>query len=59
MNLDKLTYKSQESIAAAIQMAQDKKNPEVTDLHLLLVILQDFEGIVVQVLKKSNKKNRG
>jgi len=29
-----------------------KKTPEVTDLHLLLVMLQDFEGIVVQVLKK-------
>ena len=54
MNLDKLTYKSQESIAGAIQMAQDKKNSEVTDLHLLLVMLEDFEGIVVQVLKKNN-----
>lgn len=54
MNLDKLTYKSQESIAGAIQMAQEKKNPEVSDLHLLLVMLEDFEGIVVQVLKKSD-----
>ncbi len=54
MNLDKLTLKSQESLAAAHALALKKQNAEVSDLHLLLALLTDLEGVVVQVLKKTD-----
>ncbi|NMC36243.1 ATP-dependent chaperone ClpB [Candidatus Beckwithbacteria bacterium] len=52
-NLQNLTQKSQESLAAAFEQAQKNKNPEISDLHLFKVLLRDRSGIVSQVLERA------
>ncbi|HXC24593.1 MAG TPA: ATP-dependent chaperone ClpB [Gemmatimonadaceae bacterium] len=49
---DKLTVKSAEALNAAVNRARENGNPLVYDLHLLLALLDQDEGIVVPVLQK-------
>ena len=53
MDLSKLTQKSQESLAQAIQLSLQNKNTEVSDLHLSLALLTDMTSVAVQILKKT------
>src|SRR5580658_10038662 len=54
MSPDRLTIKSQEALAAASRMAQERRNPQVTPAHLLAALLAGEEtgGVVVPVLRK-------
>ncbi|HEX4807096.1 MAG TPA: ATP-dependent chaperone ClpB [Conexibacter sp.] len=52
MQLDRFTIKSQEAIQAALRLAEDRANPQATPEHLLAVLLEQSEGIVVPVLRK-------
>jgi ATP-dependent Clp protease ATP-binding subunit ClpB len=54
VNPDRLTIKSQEALAAAARLAQERRNPQVTPAHLLAVLLEGEEagGVVVPVLTK-------
>ncbi|HXG69732.1 MAG TPA: Clp protease N-terminal domain-containing protein, partial [Gemmatimonadaceae bacterium] len=52
INPDKLTVKASESLNAAIDLARRAGNPVVYDLHLLLALLGQDEGIVVPILQK-------
>ena len=52
INPDKLTVKSGEAINDAVALARRAGNPQVYDLHLLLALLAQDEGIVVPVLQK-------
>jgi ATP-dependent Clp protease ATP-binding subunit ClpB len=52
MNPDRFTIKSQEAIRAANQLAEARRNPQVTPEHLLSVLLEQEGGIVVPVLRK-------
>src|SRR6478735_12012529 len=52
MNPEKLTVKSGEAVNEAVGMARRAGNPMVYDLHLLLAVLSQDEGIVVPVLQK-------
>ena len=52
INPDKLTVKSGEAINEAVSLARRAGNPQVYDLHLLLALLSQDEGIVVPVLQK-------
>ena len=52
MNPDRFTIKSQEAIAAAGQLAEQRRNPQVTPEHLLVVLLEQDGGIVPPVLRK-------
>jgi ATP-dependent Clp protease ATP-binding subunit ClpB len=47
INPDKLTVKSGEAINDAVAIARRAGNPQVYDLHLLLALLAQDEGIVV------------
>lgn len=49
---DKLTVKSAEALNDAVTRARQNGNPLVYDLHLLLALLDQDEGIVVPVLQK-------
>jgi len=53
MDPNKLTYKTQEVLAKAIQLAKERRNPEVSSLHLLFILLKDKESIVCQALEKA------
>src|SRR5690349_20428107 len=52
INPDKLTVKATEALNAAVDLARRAGNPLVYDLHLLMGLLDQDEGIVVPVLQK-------
>src|SRR5436305_815305 len=52
INPDRLTVKATESLSEAVDLARRAGNPLVYDLHLLLALLTQDEGIVVPVLQK-------
>src|SRR5690349_3844822 len=52
LNPDRLTVKSAEALNDAVATARRNGNPVVHDLHLLLALLGQDEGIVVPVLQK-------
>jgi len=52
INPDRLTVKSTEALNEALALARKAGNPLVYDLHLLLALLGQEEGIVVPVLQK-------
>jgi ATP-dependent Clp protease ATP-binding subunit ClpB len=52
INPDRLTVKSGEALNEAVSAAGRAGNPVVYDLHLLLALLAQDEGIVVPVLQK-------
>ncbi|HEV3228693.1 MAG TPA: ATP-dependent chaperone ClpB, partial [Solirubrobacteraceae bacterium] len=52
MQADRFTIKSQEAIAAAGRLAEQRRNPQVTPEHLLAVLLEQDAGVVVPVLQK-------
>ena len=52
INPDRLTVKSGEAFNEAVSAAGRAGNPVVYDLHLLLALLAQDEGIVVPVLQK-------
>ncbi len=52
MQPDRFTIKSQEAFAAAQRLAEQRRHPQVTAEHLLAVLLEQQDGVVVPVLRK-------
>ncbi len=52
INPDRLTVKASEALTEAVDLARRAGNPLVYDLHLLLALLTQDEGIVVPILQK-------
>lgn len=52
MNLEKFTTKSAEAIQQTIQLAMEKGHQTLEPLHLLLVLIQQNNGIVPSLLQK-------
>jgi len=52
MQPDRFTIKSQEALQAAQRLAEERRNPQTTPEHLLAVLLEQEEGVVVPVLRK-------
>src|ERR671938_423024 len=52
MQADRFTIKAQEAIAAAGSLAERRRNPQITPEHLLVVLLEQEDGVVVPVLGK-------
>jgi ATP-dependent Clp protease ATP-binding subunit ClpB len=52
MQSDRFTIKSQEAVQAAQQLADERRNPQTTPEHLLAVLLEQEDGVVVPVLRK-------
>ncbi|MCB2180498.1 MAG: ATP-dependent chaperone ClpB [Desulfobulbaceae bacterium] len=52
MQFDKFTVKSQEAIQAAQNLAGQKGHQEIMPEHLLLVLLQEADGVIIPVLQK-------
>jgi ATP-dependent Clp protease ATP-binding subunit ClpB len=53
INPDRLTVKSSEALNEAVSLARRAGNPVVYDLHLLLALLTQDEGIVTPLLQKA------
>jgi ATP-dependent Clp protease ATP-binding subunit ClpB len=52
MQPDKFTQKSQEAIAATVELARSHRNPEMAPAHLLVSLLDQTEGLVVPILQR-------
>ncbi|AHG90674.1 ATP-dependent chaperone ClpB [Gemmatirosa kalamazoonensis] len=52
INADRLTVKTAEALNDAVALARRAGNPQVYDVHLLLALLAQDEGIVVPILQK-------
>ncbi len=52
MQPDRFTIKSQEALQAAQRLADERRNPQTTPEHLLAVLLEQSDGVVVPVLRK-------
>ena len=52
INPDRLTVKSAEALNDAVSLARKAGNPLVYDVHLLLALLAQDEGIVVPILQR-------
>ncbi|MFL5598336.1 MAG: Clp protease N-terminal domain-containing protein, partial [Gemmatimonadaceae bacterium] len=52
INPDRLTVKATEGLNEAVDLARRAGNPLVYDLHLLMALLTQDEGIVVPILQK-------
>ena len=52
INPDRLTVKAGEALQEALNLARRAGNPLVYDVHLLLVLLDQDEGIVVPLIQK-------
>ena len=49
---DTFTIKAQEAVQAAVELAADRGNPQVTPVHLLHTLVAEREGIVRPLLEK-------
>ena len=58
MRFDKFTIKSQEAVQGAQSIAERNGNQELMPEHLLAAMLEDAEGVAVQVLEKLGKDAR-
>ncbi len=52
MQADRFTIKSQEALRAAIDLAAGRRHAQVAPEHLLAVLLEQADGLVVPVLRK-------
>ncbi len=52
MQADRFTIKSQEALQAALGLAADRRHAQVGPAHLLAVLLEQADGLVVPVLRK-------
>jgi ATP-dependent Clp protease ATP-binding subunit ClpB len=52
MHADRFTIKSQEALEAAQRLADERRNPQTTPEHLLAVLLEQSDGLVVPILRK-------
>ena len=52
MDFERFTRKAQEAVQTAVGFAEQRGNPEVVPLHLLLALLGQSEGLVFPVLER-------
>ena len=52
MQFDKFTIKSQEAVQEAQALASDQGHQEILPVHLLAVLLQETDGVILPVLQK-------
>ncbi len=52
MQPDRFTIKSQEALQAAQRLADERRNPQTRPEHLLAVLLEQADGLVVPLLRK-------
>ena len=52
MNLNKLTYKSQEAVQQAQEIASGYGNQAIEPIHIFAAMMQDGEGIAASILNK-------
>src|SRR5438045_1667755 len=52
MNINKFTEKAQESMAAALQLAEQMNHAQIEPEHLLTALVEQRDGVIPELLRK-------
>ena len=55
MDINKMTERTQLAFIGAQDLAKERRNPETTELHLLKVLMEQDDSLLVRVLSESNQ----
>ena len=55
MDLNKMTERTQQALINAQELAKNRKNPELTELHLLQALTEQDESMLFRILSESNQ----
>ncbi|MGG0410520.1 ATP-dependent chaperone ClpB [Peribacillus simplex] len=55
MDINKMTERTQQAFIGGQELAKDRGNPELTELHLLKALMEQEESLLIRVLSESGK----
>lgn len=55
MDINKMTERTQQAIIGGQELAKDRGNPELTELHLLKTLMEQDESLLIRILSESDK----
>ncbi|SIQ90432.1 ATP-dependent Clp protease ATP-binding subunit ClpB [Peribacillus simplex] len=55
MDINKMTERAQQAFIGGQELAKDRGNPELTELHLLKVLMEQDESLLIRILSESGK----
>ncbi|MFY0779943.1 ATP-dependent chaperone ClpB [Peribacillus simplex] len=55
MDINKMTERTQQAIIDGQELAKDRGNPELTELHLLKILMEQDESLLIRILSESDK----
>lgn len=59
MDLNKMTERTQQALINAQELAKNRKNPELSELHLLQALADQDESMLLRILSESNQPITG
>ncbi|CAH0188447.1 ATP-dependent chaperone ClpB [Peribacillus simplex] len=55
MDINKMTERTQQAFIGGQEIAKDRGNPELTELHLLKALMEQDESLLIRILSESGK----
>ncbi|MED3908967.1 ATP-dependent chaperone ClpB [Peribacillus simplex] len=55
MDINKMTERTQQAFIGGQELAKDRGNPELTELHLLKILMEQDESLLIRILSESGK----
>ncbi|AMM92136.1 MULTISPECIES: ATP-dependent chaperone ClpB [Peribacillus] len=55
MDMNKMTERTQQAFIGGQELAKDRGNPELTELHLLKALMEQDESLLIRILSESDK----
>ncbi|MGW6301416.1 ATP-dependent chaperone ClpB [Peribacillus butanolivorans] len=55
MDINKMTERTQQAFIGGQELAKDRGNPELTELHLLKTLMEQDESLLIRILSDSDK----
>ncbi|MGG4268541.1 ATP-dependent chaperone ClpB [Peribacillus simplex] len=55
MDINKMTERTQQAFIGGQELAKDRGNPELTELHLLKALMEQDESLLIRILSESDK----
>ncbi|CAK6471496.1 Chaperone protein ClpB [Peribacillus frigoritolerans] len=55
MDINKMTERTQQAFTGGQELANERGNPELTELHLLKALMEQDESLLIRILSESGK----
>ena len=55
MDINKMTERTQQAFIGGQELANERGNPELTELHLLKALMEQDESLLIRILSESGK----